>query len=254
MKTKQRKIRRTLTTPYRPLPKGERGGVELLLVHSVEHVGKQGQVVEVKPGYAYNYLIPHGLATLASDHHKRMVEKHKVKLQQIELARQAELRKQAAELAKQSITIEANATEDGHLYGSVGAPRYRRRSQEHRHPPVGRPNPPRRPAQGTRPLHGQSSLLERSRRRAQSLGRPGRGCRSVAEKDKETRRGEIGRRRNREFIATVAHLPISLSRVAPALIPNRRIEPVATVDRKPRRSPRQNRRASRSPTPAQHRS
>ena len=106
----------------KPLPKGERGGVELLLIHTVEHVGKQGQVVEVKPGYAYNYLIPHGLATMASDHHKRMVEKHKVKLQQIELARQADLRKEAAELAKQSITIEANATEDGHLYGSVGAP------------------------------------------------------------------------------------------------------------------------------------
>ena len=121
MKTK-RKIRRTPKTPFKPLPTGPRGGIELLLIHTVEHVGKQGQVVEVKPGYAYNYLIPHGLATLASEHHKRMVDKHKVKLQQIELARQAELRKQAAELAKQSITIEANATEDGHLYGSVGAP------------------------------------------------------------------------------------------------------------------------------------
>jgi large subunit ribosomal protein L9 len=121
MKTKQRKTRRTLSTPYRPLPKGPRGGVELLLIHSVEHVGKQGQVVEVRPGYAYNYLIPHGLATIASEHHKRMVEKHKTKLQQIELARQTELRKQAAELARHSITIEANATEDGHLYGSVGA-------------------------------------------------------------------------------------------------------------------------------------
>jgi large subunit ribosomal protein L9 len=121
MKTKQKKTRRTLSSAYRPLPKGPRGGVELLLIHSVEHVGKQGQVVEVKPGYAYNYLIPHGLATIASEHHKRMVDKHKAKLQQIELARQAELRKQAAELAKQSITIEANATEDGHLYGSVGA-------------------------------------------------------------------------------------------------------------------------------------
>jgi large subunit ribosomal protein L9 len=102
------------------LPKGARGGVELLLVHSVDHVGKQGEVVEVKPGHAYNFLIPQGLATLATDHHKRMVDKHKVKLQQIELARQAELRRQAAELAKQSITIEANATDDGHLYGSVG--------------------------------------------------------------------------------------------------------------------------------------
>lgn len=121
MKTKQKKIRRSPKDAYRPLPKGTRGGIELLLVHSVEHVGKQGQVVEVRPGYAYNYLIPHGLATIATEHHKRMVEKHKVKLQQIELARQADLRRQAAELAKQSITIEANATDDGHLYGSVGA-------------------------------------------------------------------------------------------------------------------------------------
>jgi large subunit ribosomal protein L9 len=121
MKTKQTKIRRSPKEAYRPLPKGPRGGVELLLIHSVEHVGKQGQVVEVRPGYAYNYLIPHGLATIATDHHKRMVDKHRAKLQQIELARQSELRKQAAELAKQSITIEANATDDGHLYGSVGA-------------------------------------------------------------------------------------------------------------------------------------
>jgi large subunit ribosomal protein L9 len=121
MTTKQKKIRRKPSTAFRPLPKGPRGGVELLLIHSVEHVGKQGQVVEVKPGYAYNYLIPQGLATIASDHHKRMVDKHRAKLQQIELARQAELRRQAEILAKQSITIEANATEDGHLYGSVGA-------------------------------------------------------------------------------------------------------------------------------------
>ena len=121
MTTKQRKIRRKPNNAFRPLPKGPRGGIELLLIHSVEHVGKQGQVVEVRPGYAYNYLIPQGLATVATDHHKRMVEKHKTKLQQIEVARQVELRKQATELAKQSITIEANATEDGHLYGSVGA-------------------------------------------------------------------------------------------------------------------------------------
>jgi large subunit ribosomal protein L9 len=121
MKTKQKKLRHKPATPFRPLPKGSRGGVELLLIHNVDHVGKQGQVVEVRPGYAYNFLIPQGLATIATDHHKRMVEKHKAKLQQIEVARQAELRRQAAELAKQSITIEANATDDGHLYGSVGA-------------------------------------------------------------------------------------------------------------------------------------
>ena len=56
------------------LPKGKRGGIELLLVHNVEYLGKQGEVVEVKRGYAYNYLLPQGLATIATEHHKRMVE------------------------------------------------------------------------------------------------------------------------------------------------------------------------------------
>ena len=106
----------------RRVRRGERGGIELLLIQSVDHLGNQGEVVEVKRGYAMNYLLPQGLATVATEHHKRMVDKHKVKLQQIEVARQAELRRQAVDLAKQSITIEANATEDGHLYGSVGAP------------------------------------------------------------------------------------------------------------------------------------
>ena len=103
------------------LPQGPHGGIQLLLIQSVPDLGKQGELVEVKKGYALNYLIPQGLATIATDHHKRMVDKHKAKLQQIEVARQAELRSYAAEIAKQSITIEANATEDGHLYGSVGA-------------------------------------------------------------------------------------------------------------------------------------
>jgi large subunit ribosomal protein L9 len=103
------------------LPTGAHGGVELLLIHGVEDLGHQGDVVEVKPGYAYNYLIPHGMATFATEHHKRMVEKHRVKLQVLEKVQQANLRKKATEISKQSITIEANATEDGHLYGSVGA-------------------------------------------------------------------------------------------------------------------------------------
>lgn len=103
------------------LPQGPKGGIELLLIHNVESLGKQGEVVEVRPGYAMNYLIPQGLATVATDHHKRMVDKHRAKLQALERAHQADLRKKVAEIAKQSITIEANATEDGHLYGSVGA-------------------------------------------------------------------------------------------------------------------------------------
>jgi large subunit ribosomal protein L9 len=90
------------------LRKGPRGGVELLLIHNVEHLGKQGDVIEVKRGYALN-------------HHKRMVEKHRAKLEEIARERMAGLRSQLAELVRTSVTIEANANDEGHLYGSVGA-------------------------------------------------------------------------------------------------------------------------------------
>ena len=77
--------------------------------------------MEVKPGYAPNYLLPQGLATVATDHHKRMVEKHKAKLQAIEAARLKTIRQLAEAITRQSVTIEANANDEGHLYGSVGA-------------------------------------------------------------------------------------------------------------------------------------
>ena len=93
----------------------------MLLIQSVDHLGKQGDVVQVKRGYALNYLLPQGLATVATDHHRRMVEKHRSKLQEIEKARLKTLRDLSESIAKQSITIEANANDEGHLYGSVGA-------------------------------------------------------------------------------------------------------------------------------------
>lgn len=103
------------------LNRGPHGGIELLLVQSVDHLGKQGDVVEVKRGYAINYLLPQGLATIATDHHKRMVDKHRARLQAIQNERLASLRQLADSLGRQSITIEANANDEGHLYGSVGA-------------------------------------------------------------------------------------------------------------------------------------
>src|SRR5258708_20756502 len=107
-------------TRTRRLPRSTRG-VELLLIQSVDHVGGQGDVVEVKRGYAMNYLLPQGLATVANDHHKRMVEKHRARLQAIQNDRLAGLRKLGDDLGRQSITIEANANDEGHLYGSLGA-------------------------------------------------------------------------------------------------------------------------------------
>jgi len=102
------------------LPTGPHGGIELLLIQSVEHLGHQGDVVEVKAGYAKNYLLPQGLATIATDHHKRMVEKHRARLLALEQARTAKLKALADDLSKLSVTIEANANDEGHLYGSVG--------------------------------------------------------------------------------------------------------------------------------------
>ena len=118
--TKMKKRKRNKSR-YERLPRGANGGVELLLIQSVDHLGKQGEVVEVKTGYANNFLLPQGLATIASDHHKRMVDKHKVKLQEIEQGRLKDLKELAKVIGKQSITIEANANEEGHLYGSVTA-------------------------------------------------------------------------------------------------------------------------------------
>ena len=55
---------------FKRLPKGENGGIQLLLIHNVEHLGKQGDLVEVKAGFALNYLLPQGLATVATDHQR----------------------------------------------------------------------------------------------------------------------------------------------------------------------------------------
>ena len=113
--------KRRANSPYKRLPRGKNRGVELLLIQAVDHLGKQGDVVEVRPGYALNYLLPQGLATLATEHHKRMVDKHKSKLLEIERARLSNLRSLADAIERQSVTIEANANDEGHLYGSVGA-------------------------------------------------------------------------------------------------------------------------------------
>ena len=92
--------------------------VEVLLVHDVANLGQRGEIVRVKPGYARNFLLPQGKATVATEHNKRMVEKHREKLAAIEAARVKQLQKIAEAVGKYSATIEAHATADNHLYGS----------------------------------------------------------------------------------------------------------------------------------------
>ncbi len=97
------------------------GVMHVILTHDVVFVGQAGDLVKVRPGFARNYLIPQGLATFATPHNLRIVEQHRERMRQLEEAKRSELRTLAGLIAKQSITIEANANAEGHLYGSVSA-------------------------------------------------------------------------------------------------------------------------------------
>jgi large subunit ribosomal protein L9 len=66
--------------------------------------------------------LPNGLATIPSEHNLRLLERYKERVQQAREARIADLKVFAEQLQRVTVTIESNATEDGHLYGSVGAP------------------------------------------------------------------------------------------------------------------------------------
>lgn len=101
--------------------KDRQGGVEILLAENVENLGKQGEIVRVKPGYARNYLLPMGLATIATEANKMMVERHRQRQEELAIARRKELKALGDKIKDYSVTLEANATEDGHLYGSIVA-------------------------------------------------------------------------------------------------------------------------------------
>jgi large subunit ribosomal protein L9 len=94
--------------------------MKLLLCKNVEHLGIVGDVVDVKPGYARNYLVPMHLATTPTQGNmKQLAEARRIAESDL-----AESQKQLAALAAQvnelEVTIRAKANEDGVLYGSVG--------------------------------------------------------------------------------------------------------------------------------------
>ena len=110
--------RRLREHAYAPSTKG---GVELLLAEDVPKLGQQGEIVKVKPGYARNFLLPQGLATVATEENKAMVEKHREQLKEYAAAQKAAAKSLGDQVSKYSATIEANANKDGHLYGSIVA-------------------------------------------------------------------------------------------------------------------------------------
>ena len=97
------------------------GHMQVILTQNVPLVGQTGDLVKVRPGFARNYLLPQGMATFATPHNLRIVQKHRERLRQLDEARRSDLLNLAAQIAQRSITIEANANAEGHLYGSVNA-------------------------------------------------------------------------------------------------------------------------------------
>lgn len=93
--------------------------MEVILTEDVPHLGNMGDVVEVKPGYGRNYLIPKGLAVQASRSNRAEFD-HLLK--QIEFRRE-QLRASAMDVASaldgMSVTIAKKAGDDDRLFGSV---------------------------------------------------------------------------------------------------------------------------------------
>ena len=95
--------------------------MELLLKQTVEHLGRTGDVVDVKPGYARNYLLPRGMAVLVTKSNLAEIARARALAVAEEEQRVAGLRDMATKVAEASVTIEGKANEEGHLFGSVTA-------------------------------------------------------------------------------------------------------------------------------------
>src|SRR5437762_12139807 len=116
-------VPKTKTRQRNQVRKGSHGGMQLVLTEDVPNLGKQGDVVEVKPGYGRNYLLPNGMATVPNAHNLRLLERYKIRINQAREAKIADLKVLAEQIQRvPHVSIEALANEEGHLYGSVGAP------------------------------------------------------------------------------------------------------------------------------------
>ena len=94
--------------------------VSVLLLEDLDLRGEVGDIIDVKPGYARNYLLPTGIATLPTADALAQVERAKKAAAARRAERAAQLAELAGSLHGKSITIEERASEEGHLFGSVG--------------------------------------------------------------------------------------------------------------------------------------
>ncbi|HEX5421624.1 MAG TPA: 50S ribosomal protein L9 [Gammaproteobacteria bacterium] len=94
--------------------------MQVILLEKVDNLGRLGDTVKVKPGYARNYLIPKGKATVATPENIAKFEHRRVELERKAAGETAVAQERAAKLEGQTIKITANAGPEGKLFGSVG--------------------------------------------------------------------------------------------------------------------------------------
>ncbi|WP_339778670.1 50S ribosomal protein L9 [uncultured Thalassospira sp.] len=95
--------------------------MEVILLQRVEKLGQMGDVVTVKPGHARNRLLPQGMALRANKANLAVFEAQKAQLEADNLERRSEAQAVADKLGNLAVTLVRQASDVGHLYGSVTA-------------------------------------------------------------------------------------------------------------------------------------
>jgi len=95
--------------------------MQVILLEKISNVGSLGDLVEVKPGFARNYLLPSGKARIANKQNIEEFEQRRAEYeaQQSQILEQAKQR--AAQLEGASVTVLARSGNEGKLFGSVGS-------------------------------------------------------------------------------------------------------------------------------------
>ena len=93
--------------------------IKVILRQDVDQLGASGDVVTVKPGYARNFLLPQGLAFEATNANLKRVEEDKRRAEAKGKKDRLEANRRAAQLENVQLTFQANAGEEGKLFGSI---------------------------------------------------------------------------------------------------------------------------------------
>ncbi|NIN59200.1 MAG: 50S ribosomal protein L9 [Xanthomonadales bacterium] len=94
--------------------------MELILLEKIQNLGDLGDRVKVKPGYGRNFLVPQGKAVPATAENLAMFEARRAELEKAAAARLGDAESRLVAMQGLAVEIEANASDEGKLYGSIG--------------------------------------------------------------------------------------------------------------------------------------